>query len=196
VKIGRAVFILIAATVLLGALVATTSAARLSSSSQTIRATFARINFAGGFGTTECPITLEGSFHSRTIVKTAGALAGYITRATLGRCLRGSGTILAATLPWHTRYQGFTGTLPNITKINATIAGAGWNIKEPVFAVECLAAGGILAVAFNREAGGAVTTLEASGESPTSCGISGALSGSSNSLTVLGSTGRITVTLI
>jgi hypothetical protein len=195
-KLGRALFAVVVAAALLGALVATASAARLSSTSQTIRATFARVSFAGGFGTNECALTLEGSFHSRTIAKTAGVLAGYVTSAILGSCIRGRGTILTASLPWHTRYASFAGTLPNITAIAATITGPQWQIQEPVFGVTCLASGGTLTATFNREAGGALTTIVLGGSSPTNCGISGTLSGTSNAATVLGAATRITVTLI
>jgi len=195
-KFGRTLFAVVAATALLGALTATASAARLSSSSQTIRTTFASMTFTGGFGTTTCALTLEGSFHARTITKTAGVLAGFITRAALGACATGSATVLAATLPWHTRYASFSGTLPNITAINATISGAGWQIREAVFGVTCLAGGGILSAAFNREAGGGITSIAAGGRMPTSCGAEGTLSGTSNSTTVLGAATRITVTLI
>jgi hypothetical protein len=184
------------ATVLLGALVATASAGRLSSSSQTLRATFAAVRFSGGFGTTECALTLEGSLHSRTIAKTAGSLIGYITRAALGTCSRGSATVLTASLPWHVRYASFSGTLPNITRLNTTVVGAQFQIREPVFGVTCLASGGTSLGNYTREAGGVLTGAEIGGRSPTSCGIEGELSGVSNSLTVLGAATRITVTLI
>src|SRR5215218_2044238 len=102
----------------------TASAARLSYSSQTYRATFARVNFAGaGVGTIECAMTLEGSLHTRTITKTTGLLMGLMTRATVGVCARGSATVNTATLPWHDTYGSFVGTLPNITRINQTVVG-------------------------------------------------------------------------
>src|SRR5215207_6479875 len=168
-KVGRPLFAGVMVAALLGLLAATASATRLASSSQTIRAGFARLNFTGPWGTTECPLTLEGSFHSRTITKTLGSLAGLITRAILGACLRGSGTILTATLPWHARYQGFAGTLPNINSISADVAGVAWQIREPVFGITCLASGGFPRMTLTREAGGALTTIVASGNSPTNC---------------------------
>jgi len=196
-KAGKVLFAVIAATALLATLVATASATRLSSSSSTIRATFARVDFSGGFGTTECALTIEGSFHSRTIAKVAGALTGLITRATLGTpCIRGSATILTASLPWHTRYASFTGTLPNITRINATATGTQWSIREPAFGVTCLASGSTLQGAFNREASGAITGTEVIGNSETSCGIAGNVAGRASTTTVLGAATRITVTLI
>lgn len=185
------------ATVLLGALVATASAGRLNSSSQTLRATFARVDFAGGFGTTECAVTLEGSLHSRTIVKTAGNLIGSITRAAVGPCSRGSATILTATLPWNVRYTSFAGTLPAITRINTVVTGTNFQIREPFLGAICLAPNATANGIYNREAGGALTSAEIEGrEIETSCGIRGTLSGRSTTLTVLNSASRITVTLI
>jgi hypothetical protein len=186
---------LVAITVL-AALTSIASAARISSSSQTLRGTFARMNFAGGFGTTECAVTLEGSLHSRSIAKVAGSLIGFITRIVLGACARGSATILAASLPWHARYASFSGTLPNITSINDTITGSQFQIREPVFGVTCLASGGTITGALTREAGGVITSATAGGRSPTNCGIEGTISGTSSSLTVLGAATRVTTTLI
>jgi hypothetical protein len=195
-KLFKLLLAVAGATVLLGALVSSASAARLSTSSQTLRAGFARVNFSGGFGTTECPLTLEGSLHTRTIAKTAGSLIGLITRAILGACIRGSATILTATLPWHVRYQSFTGTLPNITRLSTDVAGSAFQIREPTFGITCLASGGFPRGIYTREAAGALTSAEISGTSPTNCGAEGTLTGISNSLTVLGAATRITITLI
>jgi hypothetical protein len=184
------------ALVALAALTSTATAGRLSSSSQTLRAGFSRLNFAGGFGTMECPLTIEGSLHTRTIAKVAGSLIGFITRAVLGTCTRGSATILTASLPWHVRYASFSGTLPNITQLSTNLTGAQFQIREPAFGITCLASGGTTTGVYNREAGGALTTAVIGGSSPTSCGLSLTLSGTSNSLTVLGAATRITVTLI
>jgi hypothetical protein len=197
-KLFKLLLAVAGATVLLGALVSTASANRLRSSSTTLRANFPRVNFAGGFGSTECAVTLEGSLHSATIEKVAERLIGYITRAIIGgtHCIRGSATILTTSLPWHVRYESFGGTLPNITELNTTVTGAQFNVKEPVFGIACLASGGTSIGRYRREAGGILTSAIIGGESPTSCGRNGTLEGTSNSLTVLNSTTRITVTLI
>jgi len=93
------------------------SARNFSVSFQSWRATFSNLEFiAEGFNTTTCRVTLEGSLHARTIAKTAGTLLGYMNRITTGQC-SGEVTILAETLPWHTRYVGFSGRLPDITLI-------------------------------------------------------------------------------
>jgi hypothetical protein len=191
--------LVIAVIVVFGALTSSASAGRLSLSSQTWRSTFSEWRFAGGFGTMACALTLEGSLHSRTIAKVANALIGYITRAALGSCTQGSAIILTATLPWHVRYVGFTGTLPNIGSLITGIARFSFQIREPVFGITCLAASTDTRPTtgtYNREAGGALTTAEINGRVPTNCGTEGTLGGSSSSLTVLGAATRITVTLI
>jgi hypothetical protein len=197
-KLFKLILAVASAAVLVAALVSTASANRLSSSSQTLRARFPNVSFLGGFGNTECALTLEGSFHTRTIVKTSGALIGYLTRAIIGgtHCIRGSATILTTSLPWHIRYESFGGTLPNITAINTTLTGVQLQVKEPVFGIVCLASGGTLTDRYIRDAGGVLTTEVLGGTSPTSCGSNGTLSGTSESLTVLNSVTRITVTLI
>jgi hypothetical protein len=95
-------------------------------------------------------MTLEGSFHSRTMTKTAGALVGYITRATIKRpCTGGTvwahngetnevlGGTVSNTLPWHVRYNSFTGTLPNITAIAYELINVGYVVREGAFGVLC-----------------------------------------------------------
>jgi len=96
------------------------------------------MDYSGGFGTVECEVAVEGSFHSRTSAKTTGALAGYIINSNVVRCRRGGATILRETLPWHVQYESFSGTLPNITAINTRVIGASWRIREPTFGVTCL----------------------------------------------------------
>lgn len=167
----------------------------LSVSSQTFRATWSALTISGGFGSIVCPVTLEGSFHERSITKTAGSLIGYVTRAAASGCSSGSATILTASLPWHVRYASFSGTLPNITALNLSVAGAAINIREPVFGITCLLSGAVMTFAMNREAGGNLTSVGVGGTIPTSCGINASASGSSNTVTVLGSTTRIVLTL-
>ncbi len=198
-KLSKLLLGLVGASVLLAALVSSASARSVSTSSQTLRATFREVRFSGGFGTTVCAVTLEGSLHTRTIAKTAGALIGYITAANLGACTTGSATILRETLPWHVRYRSFTGTLPAISSIVTDVVGASFQIREPVFGVTCLARTTAETPArgtYTREAGGALTTATIGGESPTSCGVNGSFTGTSSALTVLNSASRITVTLI
>lgn len=113
----------LAATAVFGALVATASATRIAMSEQHFRATWTNLEFqaVGGIFTIKCPVTIEGSFHSSTISKVLEALVGYVTQAAVGApaaCTGGTVTILTANLPWHIRYNGFSGTLPEITRIH------------------------------------------------------------------------------
>jgi hypothetical protein len=121
----------IMATALFATAVGNASARNLSISNQNIRAVFNPIiSFPDPENRLSCPVTLEGSFHTRTITKTINSLVGYITRANIqeDRCA-GSGILAGArirwdtaTLPWHVRYAGFTGTLPNIARIILNLA--------------------------------------------------------------------------
>jgi hypothetical protein len=84
-----------------------------------------------------CPVTLAGSFHSRTISKVAGSLVGYITGATVQRPCSGIGESWALTrgegrsetLPWHIFYTKFQGTLPNITSIELDVESAAFFVE-------------------------------------------------------------------
>ena len=97
--------------------------ARLSISSSTFRQTYRSLEFEHALGTVRCPVTLEGSFASRTINKVAASTIGSITRAAFNEasCAGGRAGALPEGLPWSMTYSGFTGTLPNITR---TIRGA------------------------------------------------------------------------
>ncbi len=194
-KLSKLLFAVVGATVLLGALVATASAGRLSSSTQAISATWTRMDFSGGFGTVECEVSLAGSLHTRTISKTANTLMGYITEANVNRCARGGATVLRATLPWHVTYRAFTGTLPNISAIATNVIGASFQMREPTFGVTCLARSSASSPnigTYNREAGGRITSVTAGGEIPCSGGISvtGRIGGTSSAVSAM------TVTLI
>jgi len=108
----------IGTTLLMALAVGPASARNLSVSNQNLRATFNNLEFTvEGVSTTTCRVTLEGSLHTRTIVKSAGTLVGYVTRIITGQCSNGV-TILTETLPWHVRYIGFSGRLPDITLIS------------------------------------------------------------------------------
>jgi len=125
----------LAATALLAA-IATTSAAREFETSETrIRTVFRPLRLISSSGdTVSCTVTLEGSFHYRTIRKVERSLIGYITRAIVETptCVsertRGiTAAALTETLPWHITYLDFTGTLPNVT-FRITLNRAGFNL--------------------------------------------------------------------
>jgi hypothetical protein len=119
-----ALLALMAAVTMLSA-VSSASANRLSVNNQTFRIVWANLEFqAPSAGSTiSCPVTLEGSFTSPTIVKRAGSVIGRVSRATIrgnlaaGECTGGSATIAQETLPWDITYESFTGTLPTIERI-------------------------------------------------------------------------------
>ncbi len=208
-KAIRPLLAIAGATVLLAALVSAASANHISSSSRTIRATWRTMEFIPPVGeTVRCPVTLEGSLHSSTIAKVVGALIGYITRASIisSGCAGGHATILTSTLPWHVRYRGFAGTLPNITRIETGVIGSSF-LVEGTFGIECLyvssASEPTIGNYVVNSSTHAITGAEVSGEinSTTGCGIfgehiRGKLAGTSATISQLGSTAGITVTLI
>jgi hypothetical protein len=201
-----AVLAALAATLVLASAVGSASANSVSVSNQGFRINWARLTFSesGGGLPISCPVTLEGSFHARTLAKTIDALVAHITRAVHGGCQEGTATILTASLPWHVTYQGFTGTLPSITGVRHQLIGAEFQI-EPGLGIRCLArtsASFPAAGDANREAGGDITSLSADSEllipvtgSPL-CPQYGIFSGSGE-VHVLGSTtARVRMTLI
>ena len=194
-KYSKLLLATMGATVLLGALVSSASARALSYSSQNFRATWNRMNFSGGIGTVECEVLLQGSLHSRSNAKLVGTLIGYISEGTVIRCSRGGATLLAASLPWHRRYRGFVGTLPNISSVSETVTGAEWTLREPTFGVTCTIRResfvGILTLTLT---GGAVHRADISGTFPCS-GFTIAMSGATTVVSN-GAGASITVTLI
>jgi len=199
----------------LAALVSSASATRLSISNQQFRVTWASLELQPSFGATvRCAVTLEGSFHTRTIVKTAGNLIGYVTHATVKRpCANGeawafngtevqNGTTLANSLPWHVRYASFAGALPNITALTIGLEGARFLIEELGLRCNYTATGvngnpqGTARfvgreIEFLRASSGAIASE--TGGCPTGRFLSQERDGQ---VFLLGSTTRITVTLI
>ena len=178
----------VGATVLLGAVVSSASATRLSSTTRGINASWTRINFRGGLGTFDCEIIINGTGHANTIAKTAGLLMGLVTAANVTRCARGSATMLRETLPWHVRYDSFLGTLPNITAIRTRVIGLSYRVQEPTFGINCLIRSSAEQPAFgtyNRNTTtGAITSTSVSGS--IRCqenSIIGTLEGTSSSIT-------------
>jgi hypothetical protein len=123
-----ATMVVVAAVLLISSIA---SANRLAFSALTFRIT-------SGAGIREgdviCPLTLEGSFHSNTFAKVPGSLIGYITRAALEEelCSGGTARYLRETLPWHLRYAGFAGLLPNITSITTMVIGLGILLRRGI----------------------------------------------------------------
>jgi hypothetical protein len=116
--------------------------------------------------TVSCPTTLLGHDHNVSFVKSIGQLIGFIDHVQRGRCTGGTATPVESSLPWHETYEGFTGTLPNITSINILIAGMSAQITTLVLglSITCQATttgAENLTVALNI-AGGRVTSTTAS----------------------------------
>ncbi len=179
------------AAVMLFALVGVASANRLSVSTLALSVVWSRAELTGGWGTTGCALTMEGRMQSATTTKTAGAVMGSITRASVGFCSVGSATVLRETLPWSVTYSSFAGTLPRITSINTKIIGAKWVIREPAFGIACLFTSTEArpnTATLNLSAG-AVTGVTLGGEIGSDCGLNGTARGT-------GSNSALTITLI
>ncbi len=180
------------------------SARNLSWSSQTFRMTWTRLDFTTDVLTGSCPVTLEGSFHSRTLAKVAGTLVGAITaaRAKEESCVNGRAHL--KNLPWHLTYERFTGTLPNISGVVLLLGRFRFEVIVPgVCTGDYGEAADNLTARANRDAGGTVTGIEFPAGSNfahlvTSLGVctsSLSLDGD-GTMTVLNSSARLTVTLI
>jgi len=191
---------LVVLTIAMGVVVGTATARTLEFSSLTFRVTWASLTFAGEVINIRCPVTFEGSLHSRNMLKTAGSLIGYVTAVSVdtAACAGGRARANGETLPWHVRYRSFIGTLPNITSISADIVGATFEVEAEGFCAWTRLRGTATGQ-FNREVRGALTGVVASGSLPRVSGgfcPNPTLSGTSSAPTVLGTTTRITVTLI
>ncbi len=212
VKLAIAALIVAAA---LAALVGSASAGRLSTGNQSVRVAWSSLEFTAGGTVVRCGLTLEGSFHSRTIAKVERGLIGYATRAILQKpCTNGtvfayngtevlSGTTLPNTLPWHITYEGFAGTLPAITSLRLLLSGA--RFLAEILGTRCVyttgAGGNITGTATRDTTTGVVDNLRASGsvtpdENPFCPTGSYSSRAEDGSITVLASTNRITITLI
>jgi hypothetical protein len=202
----------LAAAALLAAATSTATANRLEISNQGIRVVWSNVvlgALGGGGNTLTCRVTLEGTFHSRTIVKVSGALIGYITRARVQEAAcRGSenipnakATVLQETLPWHIDYLGFVGSLPNPSPQYALLNTA-FRIFELPLGATCLYSGTTRGIFERVEPGGegrlrADETFgvpKASGS--TLCPNPGSFRGTSETVTVLGTSTPIILRLI
>lgn len=129
----------IGAALVMALSVGSATAGKFSITNQAYRITWERLWFflegAAEKPTIRCPTTLEGSFHSATIVKSPGQLAGYVTRAQVNEaaCIGGIGgraRFVTTSLPWHMKYGGFTGTLPIISRIFFPWEGVTWEVRN------------------------------------------------------------------
>jgi hypothetical protein len=120
--------IIIAATTITAA-----HANRLAHSDNAMRVAWDGLQLGNSFTETfnRCAVTLEGSFHSRTIVKVREKLIGYITRGGFqnNQCTGGRTSVLSETLPWHITYQSFGGTLPRIESVLLNLIRSGFGAE-------------------------------------------------------------------
>jgi len=214
----------LAVAALLAVAVTTASANNLSISNNRIRAVWAPVTVIIPESALEfvCTLTLEGSFHSSTIRKVLGTLVGHVTRAVVGHPCGGAGemyvhngteaplgNVQPTSLPWHLTYQGFTGTLPTITETRILIRGirvtAFWRVGEITL---CLAVFGNAEESIISEwkigAGGRVIAIQFLAQplrrretfNMTSCQPNIRLNSSATTITLLGETTPISITLI
>ena len=197
-------------TAILAIAVSSATASHLSVSNQNFRSTWTSLRFNAGGNIILCPVTLETSFHSATFSKTSGLLIGYVTRASIigssPSCVGGTATVRGETLPWHIRYRSFTGTLPNISGAVVGLIGASFRV-QPAGSLACNAtttathpAVGTININTTTHVAESATP-DPNARIPLEEGFcvfagEGSFEESSQTLTVLGSTTRITVTLI
>lgn len=123
-----------AAVVVLSVCASAASATSLAFGATGLRLIFPEFTASGTGFTVRCPMTLEGSFHARTVSKTVGSLIGYISRVQIGTC--SGGRINPLVTPWHITYSSFTGALPNLEGIEVHIVEAGFLVE--ISGISCL----------------------------------------------------------
>jgi hypothetical protein len=204
----------LAAALLMGLAASSTPANRLSITNTKFRIQWAALEFfpLDVSQLVRCPVTIEGSFHSATIRKNTGVLIGAVTRGIVKSesCMEGPATILPEFLPWHVTYEGFVGTLPNITNVRFLIRRIAYQVRFSDFGLPILClyreAGRVeenFEFLVTRQAGtGNLTTVlpserrsaalfEGVGACPFKTAIAGV-----GQMFLLGNTTRITLTLI
>ncbi len=196
---------LLAATALAAA-ISSASANNLSISNRNIRVTWTSLELSNTITSevVRCPVTLEGSFTESTIRKVLRALIGVVSRAAVAgaSCTGGSATIRQETLPWRLTYDGFTGTLPNITSVKLLLIRASFEIRTSLATCQAITTEEEPAIGIaNLGTGGEVTGLKA--EEATRIRLTGGICGlgsgsfrGTGSVTLLGNTTQITIRLI
>jgi hypothetical protein len=203
-RIAKLVSTALLAALALSAAFSTATARIFSFSNQNIRATWASLEFQSIEGNIRCPVTLEGSFHARTLAKVRGTLMGSITRAFVRETSCNGGRFLPKELPWHLTYESFVGALPDIASLRFLLSRFTFLIIYPTVATcEYGAPGDNVTISATREVGGLTTFTFVEGsntvrnEAPSigACPATGRLVGA-GSLMQLGTTVRVRVTLI
>ncbi len=214
--------VMTAAALLFSSLAGNAAARSLSSQEQSFSVTWNSVEFGSSAATIRCRLTLEGSFHSRTIAKIARSLIGYVTRAIVGRpCTGGEawsdngaeseplGTA-PNKLPFHLTYESFSGTLPAIAEVNFLLRDLSVVIQSSFIGIACRARYGRpednVIEHGAREASGGITSLGVDATVNrisrvdqlvgSVCPVTGAFRGTSNAPSALGSGGLIRISLI
>jgi hypothetical protein len=161
----------------LAAAVNTATARRFEVSEQHVFGDSPEVTFEAGGTQIVCAVSVEGSFHSKTISKVSGQLVGYVTEVIVQHpCRSGELWILNGieviqgvrspnTLPWHVLYLAFRGGLPRITEIEGALIGSKFKIEA--VGVLCLYATTTTKwgeAQIKVEEGGKVTRIVANGE--------------------------------
>ena len=201
----RALATTLAATLLLASAISTATARNLSVNNQNIRAVWRSLEFISGeLVTVRCRVTLEGRLHSRTIVKSRGTLIGGITRIDFdeANCTNGSFTPLRQIS--HLTYEGFTGTLPEIRTAILLLSRISFRLTVPGL---CTSDYGnetdnlSLNVSISSRELSTITLISGRNRLTRTSGSffcpgTAVLGGTSDPITLLGTTTRIRITLI
>jgi hypothetical protein len=217
---SKLLFTALITALMLTAAVGTASANRIRITEQRFTATWpreAQLTFSGSGFEIACEVTIEGSFHYSTFLKTR-SLVGHVTKARVGpieNCRKNGITSVAIlgtnaegrlTTPWHVLYDSFRGTLPRISGIRLALVGAEFLLQESIFGESCLyrstAARPAFGIVNTRTENGVVSGLTADNTSEIPynsggfgfCPSSGTFSGTGRATTPAG--GTITATLI
>ena len=146
----------LASAILMAFAAGTASAEQLATDSLDVYIRWERLTFTGDFGAVECEVTLLGSFHRETIPKTRGFLIGSVTHASVGACDGGTAIVHDETLPWLITYEGFQGSLPEMTSAIINLLGAEFEIEPGIGPCEAVTEAG--------EPGRGIASLNGSGE--------------------------------
>ncbi|HEU4722501.1 MAG TPA: hypothetical protein VFS59_14170, partial [Gemmatimonadaceae bacterium] len=123
-RISRLWAVVLAVAVVSGVLAGSVYAGRLSVSETrwTIAGTAEAEDTEGGFRI-RCPMTVTGSFHSRTFAKTRAAIGAVQSHTVSESACTGEGRMRfeTAEFPYNVDYEAFTGTLPNIRDVRTRI---------------------------------------------------------------------------
>lgn len=188
----------------MAAVVGGASAGRLALGNQNFRVEWIVLRLRAAEFEFTCQLTLEGSFHSRTIAKSTAPLIGLVSRVALSRCNSDVNTGL--NLPWHIKYASFRGTLPTIESVRLEIIDS--SILVRAFGIGCLYQSTLASPALGEVtvASGVLTGMRMDGRAPiplksrlegiVDCPASGFLEGATGTVSVLGTTTGIRISLI